>query len=374
VVKFIHTADWQLGKNPHYLSDDARAQFGAARLEVVETIGRLAGNEGCDFVVVSGDVFESNHVSRQVLVRALDRMKAAAPVRFYLLPGNHDPLDAASIFCSPTFQQHQPSNVTILDGAGAVQAAPGVELIAAPWPNKSPLTDLVGDACERLAPADGLRVVCGHGAVDAIGPARNNPADISLQRLDESIESGVIHYAALGDRHSTTNVGSTGRVWYSGAPEPTDFTETDPGNVLVVSLDGGNVQVETRRVGTWRFERTDCELSTDADIEALEEWLAGMHAKDRTIARVGLRGQVSVAQKARLDDVLAHHRDLLACLDEDGRALAVLPDEADTDDFGLTGYAREALQDLFEMAEAGDRTAEARAALSLLYRLVGAGR
>ena len=40
---------------------------------------------------------------------------------------------------------------------------PGVELIAAPWSNKRPLADLVGDACEGLEPTDGLRVVCGHG-------------------------------------------------------------------------------------------------------------------------------------------------------------------------------------------------------------------
>ena len=44
------------------------------------------------------------------------------------------------------------------------------------------------------------------------------------------------HYVALGDRHSTTNVGTTGRVYYAGAPEPTDYDETDPGNVLIATL------------------------------------------------------------------------------------------------------------------------------------------
>ena len=248
------------------------------------------------------------------------------------------------------------------------------KLIAAPWPNKSPLTDLVVDACQGLEPTDGLRVVCGHGAVDAMGRQRNEPSDISLQRLEESIESGMIHYAALGDRHSTTSLGSTGRVWYSGAPEPTDFDEMNPGNALVVSLDRDDVHVETRRVGTWHFEHADWQLGTDADIDALGDWLTGLDAKDRTIARIGLRGQVSVAQKACLDEMLAHHTDLLGCLDENSHTLTVLPDDADLDDFGLAGYAKDALQDLFEMAKTGDRTAEAQAALSLLYRLVGAGR
>ena len=374
MVRFVHSADWQLGKAPYYLSDEARIRFGAARIDVIGTIGKLAVQEHCDFVVVCGDVFESNHIDRQVLVRALDKMRGAAQVAFYLLPGNHDPLDASSIFRSPTFEEHRPSNVIVLDGTEPVQAAPGVELIAAPWSNKRPLTDLVGDACEGLEPTDARRVVCGHGAVDAMWPVANDPAHISLERLEERIESGVIHYVALGDRHSTTDVGSTEKVWYSGAPEPTDFDETEPGNVLVVDLDGDGVRVDPRRVGTWQFERRDWELGTDFDIDALRDWLESAGDKDRSIMRASLQGQVSVAQKARLDEMRDHYRDLLGGLEvRDGDSpLAVMPDDADFDDFGLSGYAREALSDLSEMAESGDRAVTARDALALLYRLTRA--
>ena len=367
----MHSADWQLGRAPYYLSDEARARFSAARVEVIGALAKLAVKEGCDFVVVCGDVFESNHIDRRVLVRALDKMRAAAPLSFFLLPGNHDPLDASSIFRSPTFKEHGPSNVTVLDGIEPVQAAPGVELIAAPWPNKRPLTDLVGEACEIIEPTDGLRVVCGHGAVDAMWPEVKDPAHISLGRLEERVESGVIHYVALGDRHSTTDVGDTGRVWYSGAPEPTDFDETEPGNVLVVDLDRDGVRVDRRRVGTWRFEHRDWELGTDLDIDALRDWLESPENKERSIMRASLRGQVSVAQKARLDQMLDHYTDLLGGLQIRGgkRALAVIPDDADLDDFGLSGYAREALSDLSEMAQSGDQDLIAQDALALLYRL-----
>ena len=48
-----------------------------------------------------------------------------------------------------------------------------------------------------------------------------------------------MHYVALGDKHSRMQVGSTGRIWYSGSPEVTNYDdiESDPGHVLVVDLD-----------------------------------------------------------------------------------------------------------------------------------------
>ena len=372
MVKLVHSADCQLGRAPYFLSEEARARFRAARVEVVGAIAELAVQQECDFVVVCGDVFESNNISRQVLVRALDKMRAAAALKFFLLPGNHDPLDASSIFRSPTFREHAPSNVRVLDGSEPVQAAPGVELIAAPWTNKRPLVDLVGEACESLEATDRLRVVCGHGAVDAMWPESSDPAHISLGRLEERIESGAIHYVALGDRHSTTDVGDTGRVWYSGAPEPTDFDEVEPGNVLVVDLDRD--RVHRRRVGTWRFEQRDWELGTDLDIDALRDWLESLDNKERCIVRASLRGQVSVAQRARLDQMLDHYTDLLGGLEvRDGEGgLAVIPDEADLDDFGVSGYAREALSDLSGMAQGGSQAVIAQDALALLYRLTRA--
>ena len=300
MVKFVHSADWQLGMTRHYLSDEAQARFSAARLDVIQQIENIAIEEGCEFVVVCGDVFESNQVQRQVLVRALEKMAAIPKVTFFLLPGNHDPLDASSIYRSSTFTERQPDNVKVLDGPEPVPVVPGVELIPAPWRNKHPTTDLVDAACKGLGPTDAVRIVVGHGAIDSMSPSPDDPKLIAVEPLEERIKSGLVHYAALGDRHSTTDVGATGRVRYAGAPEPTDYTETDPGNVLVVDLDADNMAVDIRHLGTWRFVRGDWQLSADKDIDALEEWLSGLDDKDRTIVKGSVVGQVSVGQKDRL--------------------------------------------------------------------------
>ncbi len=373
MVKFLQSADWQLGMTRHFLTGEAQARFSAARLDVIEQMGNLAVDEGCQFVVVCGDVFESNQVHRQVLVRAFEKMAVFPQFTFFLLPGNHDPLDASSIYSSPTFIKRCPENVMVLKGFEPVQAAPGVELIPAPWPNKHPTTDLVEAACGRLEQTSSLRIIVGHGAIDSISPDPNDPKAIALERLEERISAGLIHYVALGDRHSTTNVGTTGRVYYSGAPEPTDYDEIDPGNALIVDLNADHVNVDVKHLGTWRFLRRDWQISSDKDIEALEEWLSSLEDKDRMIVKVSMVGQVSVDQKARLDELLELHADLLAAIEtwERHSDLVVIPDDADLDHFGLSGFANDALTELHMMAERGEQAPVARDALALLYRLVG---
>ena len=373
MVRFLHTADWQLGMTRHFLSEEAQARFSAARLDVIGEMGNLAINEGCEFVVVCGDVFDSNQVERQVLTRAFEKMAAIPKVTFYLLPGNHDPLDASSIYRSPTFTKYRPDNVKVLDGSVPVQPPPGVELIPAPWPNKHPVTDLVDEACRGIEPTYAVRIVVGHGQVDALMKIQEDPRLIGLKRLEEKIEAGLIQYVALGDRHSTTDVGSTGRVWFAGAPEPTDYDEVCPGNVLLVDVDANKVNVEARRVGTWRFESRGWELSGDEDIEVLGEWLSGLKDKDRAIVKLRMVGQVSLAQKARLDAMMEYNDELFAALERWERRsdLIVIPDEMDHERLGLSGFAREALDELSEMAESGGDSLTARDALALLYRLVG---
>ena len=375
MVKFLHTADWQLGMTRHFLAAEAQARFDAARLEAVRRIGTLAAAEGCAFVVVCGDVFESNQVGRQVVVRALEAMRAAPQVTFYLLPGNHDPLDPSTVYRSPTFTRHCPDNVVVLESSDPTEVAPGVELVPAPWLTKRPLGDLVAEACAALEPTGTLRIVAGHGALDSMSPNPNDPALISLEGLERCLSAGAVHFVALGDRHSTTEVGHSERVWYSGAPEATDYDETDPGNVVVVELDEAGVRLRVEAVGRWRFLSRDWELTGDRDIRHLAEWLEGLEDKECAIVRLALVGQVSLADKARLDGLLDHHRDLLAALGiwERRSDLAVVPDEADIDDLGLSGFAREALSDLRELALSGDQAVAARDALGLLYRLAEVG-
>jgi DNA repair exonuclease SbcCD nuclease subunit len=374
MVSFIHTADWQLGMTRHFLSGESQARFSEARIEAIRAIGQLALYQDCGFIVVGGDVFETNHVERRVVVRALDAMGATPDVTFYLLPGNHDPLDASSVFRSDTFTKHVPGNVVVLAGDAPVDVGDGVRIVAAPWTSKKPLVDLVNEAISGVPSSEAVTIVVGHGAVDVLSPDAADPALIHLVDLEAAVGEGQVQYVALGDRHSTTDVGTTGRVWYSGAPEPTAFRENDPGNALIVAIDGSDITVTSHPIALWTFQSLDFDLQGPDDIDYLDSVLAGIEGKATTIIRLVLVGQLSLADRALLDRVLEHYQDLFGSLNtwERHTDLVALPDDEDFSSLGLSGFANDALDDLVNTAQGdGEQATSAMDALGLLYRLAG---
>lgn len=373
MIRFLHSSDWQLGMTRSVLGDEARARFADARFDAIRRLGELARAERCAFLLVCGDVFESNHVDRRTLARALDAL-GRVPVPVYLLPGNHDPLDGASLFRSSAFREAAPGHVHVLDDAAPREVAPGVELVGAPWTSKRPETNPALAAVDALGAPGPLRILAAHGGADLLTPERGDASMLPLAPLEAALADGRLHYVALGDRHSLTRVGSTGRVHYSGAPEPTDFDESEPGFALVVEVSREGVRAEPHAVGTWRFERLDLVLESDADLEALGDRLADFPDKTRTALRLVLEGGLDLARAARLEARLDHARDLFAGVDVRDDALHVAPADTDFADLGLAGFAASAVARLREEARADDADgAVARDALALLVRLAGAG-
>jgi DNA repair exonuclease SbcCD nuclease subunit len=362
-VRFLHTSDWQLGLRRYYLDADAQARYAADRFEAVRRLGEVGRREGAELVVVAGDVFDSNRVDRRTLLRGLDAM-AAVGLPVYLLPGNHDPLDAGSVYRSAAFAEHRPPSVHVLGGGGGVvEVRPGVELAAAPWRSKRPLEDLVAALAAALPPARGvLRVAVAHGAVDILSPDADDPARISLEAAETALAEGRFHYLALGDRHSVTRVAE--RVWYSGTPEPTDFDEERPGRALLVDLEADGCTVEEVEVGRWSFLRRGVELSGEADLERLEADLAALEEPSRSVLRLSLTGALPLHAAARLERLLDDARQRFAAVDVRRAAgdLVLLPDELDRDELGLTGYAAAAFEELLAEARGGRGGAEGETA------------
>ena len=178
-MRFVHTADWQLGMTRHFLAGEAQPRYSAARRDAVAGLRTLAADVAAEFVVVSGDVFEHNQLVPQVISQSLEAMRGIG-IPVYLLPGNHDPLDASSVYTSALFTAECPANVKVLDRPGIHEVRPGLQIVAAPWRSKAPTTDLVAEVLRDLEgqPADGVtRVLVAHGGVDVLDP---DPTNVQL--------------------------------------------------------------------------------------------------------------------------------------------------------------------------------------------------
>ncbi|MCV7223597.1 metallophosphoesterase family protein [Mycolicibacterium elephantis] len=380
-MRFVHTADWQLGMTRYFLNGEAQPRYSAARRDAVAGLKQVAADSGAEFVVVAGDVFEHNQLAPRDVSQSLEAMRAIG-IPVYLLPGNHDPLDASSVYSSALFTAECPDNVTVLDRAGVHDIRPGLQLVAAPWTSKAPLTDPVADVLADL-PADGTtRIVVGHGGVDIFVPDKDRPSLIRLAALEEAVDRGAVHYVALGDKHSRMQVGSTGRIWYSGSPEVTNYDdiEPDPGHVLVVEVDehdpAHQVRVEPHKVGRWRFVTLRRSVDSNRDVADLDINLDLMPDKDRTVVRLALTGSLTVTDKAALDACLDKYARLFAALRVDDKQsdIAVMPADGEFDDLGIGGFAASAVDELVTAARAdGDEADDARAALALLLRLADRG-
>lgn len=381
-MRFLHTADWQLGMTRHFLAGDAQPRYSAARRDAVAGLGTLTAEVDAEFVVVSGDVFEHNQLPPQVIGQSLEAMRAIG-IPVYLLPGNHDPLDASSVYTSALFCAERPDNVVVLDRAGVHQVRAGLEIVAAPWRSKVPTTDLVADVLDDLPASAATRILVAHGGVDALDPDRDKPSLIRLTKVDDALTRGAVHYVALGDKHSLTQVGGSGRVWYSGAPEVTNFddVESDPGHVLVVDVDEADplraVRVTPRHVGSWRFVTMRRQVDTSRDIADLDMNLDLMTEKDRTVVRLALTGSLTVTDRAALDACLDKYARLFAWLGlwERHTQLAVIPADGEFSDLGIGGFAAAAVEELVATAREEDSATavDAQAALALLLRLADRG-
>lgn len=374
-IRFLHTSDWQLGMTRWFLADDAQARYTDDQFAAVRTMAELARRHRCAFVVVAGDVFDAMRPARAVLHRAVDAL-GTFDVPVYLLPGNHDADNPAGCWSLPELAEGLPPQVTVLrDGAPVPVPGVAAEVVGAPWQTRRPDVDLAARVLAPLAPPSPgtVRVAVAHGQVDSVVPGTLDPALLRRAVLQQAVADGTVHYVALGDRHSTTEVAPG--VWYSGAPVATAFDEIAPNQALVVELAADEQPVvAVEPVGRWRFEVRHFDVAGPQGVALVERSLQALPDKDRTVVKLGLVGTLGLADHQALQAVLDRASDLFAGLQRSDRhsELVVVADEAELGTLPLSGFARQAAIELATTAAGGGAdAAAARDALLLLARLAG---
>lgn len=277
MVRFLHTADWQMGLKASQMGLKAR-EVREKRFETIARIAKLARDERVDFVVIAGDTFDDNDIDEGVVKRTVDQLNGLAPVPVFVLPGNHDHLCPGSVWTRPGWRAAGPS-VHLLERPEEVEVGDGVVLYPCPLSQKRTSQDPTGWIPPRRPGDARIRVGVAHGGMSILPRQVNFPIPVNRSEL-----SGL-DYLALGDWHGLRE---NGRACYPGTPEPTAFDEADPGNVLIVEIQsaGDTPKVLSRRVALLRWVVEEQTISDPTDVRALDERVKGLGAAPELVLRV----------------------------------------------------------------------------------------
>lgn len=312
-TKFIHTADWQLGKPYANVGEiEKRARLQHERIAVIERIGAAAREHGAKFVIVAGDLFDSPTATKSTVSAACDAIRAIdLPV--YAIPGNHDHGAPGSLWAQEFFVRERK------------ELAPNLHVLLAPQPVE--IDDVVllpcpllrrhdaRDPTEWLRSIGGLgarfgdrpRIVIAHGSVHGFTSAgEDDESSEAANRIDlDRLPASEIDYVALGDWHGMKSV--TPKAWYAGTPEIDRFPKGDdnrPGYVLAVTAERSGAPsvspVPTAKIGWHRESQT---FADDAGITVFEERLNALLGAQvgQAVLRLDLSGSLGIDAMTRLE-------------------------------------------------------------------------
>lgn len=322
-MRFLHTADWHLGKRLHDFS------LHDVQREVIEGLIGLVADSRPDAVLLAGDVFDTQvpHISAlELWEAAVDGIVAELGVPLVVIPGNHDHAERLSVHRGLASRAGL-HFVNTLRACEQPVVIAGVEFYGVPFHrpvhvNTSFRDDRpgIGDfdyaaamsfVLERVirrrtsgAPA----VLLAHAFVEGIDKEPEGEDAIQVGGaggIPLSAFAGF-DYVALGHIHGGRRLGE-GHAYYSGSLYPYSFSEAGQSkSAQLVELDdeGRVVTVERLEVSAARAVRR-LEGQTFAEVLKDAEALTPRERDDYLLVRVSDTEPIDNAQ-ARLREWYPH--------------------------------------------------------------------
>ncbi|WP_016747761.1 metallophosphoesterase family protein [Rhizorhabdus wittichii] len=367
MARFIHSSDLHLGKRFGNFSGDLPSRLREARHAVLGKLAEHAHLNGVETILLAGDTFDTETPAADVRRQALTEMAHHARIRWVMLPGNHDSLQATELWA--LLAREAPDNVILATQPAPIDLAGGAILLPAPCTTRRPGRDL-SEWMDGAATADGvIRIGLAHGAIQTFS---EDAVGIEVIAPDRARRAGL-DYLALGDWHGAIQVDS--RTHYSGTPEQDRFKHDRSGVALLVDIASAGAMPEVTPIPTASFAwRTfDLHLLADDDpVAALDALLPDLRERRQTLARVVGSGRTGLAACTALTAAIDRAAPDFAWLDLDETGLVTLCDVEDLDLIDRAGALREAADALFAESADPSRSAADRAiAVAALARLYG---
>jgi DNA repair exonuclease SbcCD nuclease subunit len=391
MVTCLHAADVHLGLRTTRFDPKSAQKVREARFQALDNVLRTAREERADLLLVAGDLFDDHAVDGLTARRAFEMLEAA-PMPVYVLPGNHDPLLAGTVWDRPPWNA-DPPRLTVLRRPEPVTALPGVVVLPCPVFAKTSLNDPTAWIAREPPNGAVIRIGLAHGSLKV---RDDLPADDHLIPPRAARDLGL-DYLALGHWHGRRlfpEPDGPMRTAYPGVPEPMrypgasetrtgwlpysggarpEFLDAGKGEVLVVKVErpGEAPNVRPVEVGhlIWEEERRD--LRSEDDLARLIAEVATRPMLERRLLRLCLTGVLAASAMARLEELrqILGGRYFLGEMDDAG--LHVQPSPEEVEQVAGQGVVRRVLGALQAEAAGSDPALKRRAerALVLLYQI-----
>lgn len=208
-VALVHSSDLHV--------DDGRiaAQHGGDGTGGLQAVLEYARGIQADVVLLAGDTFDNHMVTAATIERA-GRVLAAAGVPVVLLPGNHDPVTADSVYARGGYASIPGLSILGLTDDGAVKFG---ALQLQIWGNAHRDYHDMMPLKDPRPRATRWQVAMGHGHYEP-PETWHNPLRPSWLISNAMIDATGADYVALGHWDRPAQVGSgVVPAYYSGSPE-----------------------------------------------------------------------------------------------------------------------------------------------------------
>lgn len=360
MLKLLHTADWQIGRQYGRFSPEDAAILAEARFLAVERIATLAAQEHVDAVLVAGDVFDAQTVSDRTIRRLFNALQGYSGP-WIMIPGNHDAALAESVWSRAQRLAAIPSNAHLLLEAGVHEFTElRMAVLAAPLTQRQTHHDLTVWFDSAETPPGLFRVGLAHGSVQGL---LAEEIDSSNPIAPDRARSARLDYLALGDWHGLKRIDD--RTWYSGTPEQERFKDNGAGQVLLVELIGNGEAptVEPRPTTQYEWQSWEESLAVASDVDVLIQRLERLPAN--TVLQLALSGEIDLAAQNELQQALSVAQGRCRSIEVDMAELRLVPTDEDIAALRADGYLGEVLAELHDRQQGPD-SETARDALAIL--------
>lgn len=292
-MKILHTSDLHLSSPLSSRLSGEKARL--RRRELSQTLSRLceaARREGCQAMIIAGDLFDSERVTKIALSAVLDTIRAEKNISFYYLMGNHE-------------------GELILKGG--VPLPENLFIFGEDWTSFS-----IGNAV-----ISGRSRLC-RGAFDTLNldAARKNIVVLHGELRDTTDEGVIgirdakdkgIDYLALGHYHtySETKIDDRCLAVYSGTPEGRGFDELGEMGYAVIDTDNDRITqrfVPFAKRNIWHIKVDIGSAMTQGELFSLTD--SAVCRLDRTsLVRLELCGNYREGAWKSLEAIRARYED-----------------------------------------------------------------